>query len=141
MEEPTQGQLDTVGDDPTRKANVGTQGGDFQTRIFSLVVLISLSWSATPYSGISLPVLKIFSLVVAIIGAQLLMIGLVFSGKTHYAGLVLLIVPLIIYWVAGTGITWLAPTIGALSLLMVIENIVTHRCALNRLLNINSSTE
>lgn len=119
-------------------ANVGTVGGDLQTRIFSLVVLVGLSWSAIPYSGVSLPFLKVFSLFVSIIGAFLLMMGLVFSRKTHYAGLVLLIVPLIIYWAAGAGIRWMTYSVGTLSLIGVIQNIATRRCGVNRLLNINS---
>lgn len=119
-------------------ANVGTEGGDLQTRIFSLVVLVGLSWSAIPYSGVSLPTLKVFSLFVSIIGTILLMMGLVFARKTHYAGLLLLIVPLIIYWAAGAGIRWMTYSVGTLSVIGVIQNIATRRCGVNKLLNINS---
>ena len=141
MGELAQRQLEPERDSSKQTVNVGTQGGDLQTRIFSLVVLAGLSWSATPFSGVPLPILNTFSLLAAIIGAQLLMIGLVFSGKTHYAGLVLLIAPLIIYWTAGAGIKWIAPAVGALSLIMVIENIFTRRCGINKLLNINTCGE
>src|SRR5688572_2005113 len=90
--------------------NVGLQGGDLPTRYYSTAVMLALSIAAAPPVALSPSTLTISALLASMSGTILLMAGLVFSQKTHYAGIILIPAPSLLAWLAGTGreLAWLA---------------------------------
>lgn len=121
--------------------NVGIRGGDLPTRYFAATALLLLTAMVFPQFGLSYSTVKIFALLIAMCGTVLLMCGLVFAQKTHYAGLMLIPAPFVVLALAAWKITWLAVLMGLLFVSMVVFNIVTKRCGVNRLLGIISSDE
>ncbi len=119
--------------------NVGIRGGDLPTRYFTGGALLLLTIMAFPSLGFTLSAVKIAALVIGMCGTILLMCGLVFGQKTHYAGLMLIPAPFVIWFLVSWKITWLAVLMGLLFISMVTFNIVTKRCGVNRLFGIVSS--
>ena len=119
--------------------NVGTEGGDLPTRILASTIVASLVLLSIPTLGVQYSILKITSLVSAQLGAMFLMMGLFFSRKTHFAGVILIPIPLAIAWLAGSGYHWIAVGVGVAFLGQIMLNLVTRRCGINRLLGINST--
>lgn len=121
--------------------NVGIRGGDLPTRYFAGGALLLLTIMAFPALGFTLSAVKITALVIGMCGTILLMCGLVFGQKTHYAGLMLIPAPFVILMLVSWKSTWLAVLMGLLFMSMVTFNIVTKRCGVNRLFGIISSDE
>ncbi len=118
--------------------NVGVAGGDLQTRAFSAFGLSVLIVMIVPAAGVSFSTFKITTLIGAEIGAVFLMLGLFFSRKTHFAGFILIPIPLLMLWLAGIGQPWLAIVVGLAFLGGDLLNLFTRRCLINKLLGINS---
>ncbi|MGH7597614.1 MAG: hypothetical protein ACREOI_14770 [bacterium] len=118
--------------------NVGLQGGDLPARYYSTGVFLALSIMSAPPVHLSPVALKLSALLASMSGTMLLMAGLVFSQKTHYAGVLLIPVPFILLWLAGAGLAWLGVFVGLAFAGWGVQNLVTKRCGVNRLLGINS---
>ena len=119
-------------------ANVGVDGGDLAARRFALIVMLLLVLIALPWMGLSYGAVKIFALAGAMAGTLFLMLGLVFLRKTHFAGLVLIPAPLVMVAFSAIGWRWVAVLWGLLVIGWLVQNLVTRRCGLNKLLGINS---
>jgi hypothetical protein len=120
--------------------NVGVEGGDLTARRFALIVMLLLTLIAVPWMGLSYGAVKIAALVGAMAGTLFLMAGLVFLQKTHFAGLVLIPGPLVMVAFSAIGWRWVAVLFGLLVIGWLVQNLVTRRCGLNKLLGINSCT-
>jgi hypothetical protein len=118
--------------------NVGFKGGDLQTRVFTATVTLILIVLVAPPTGVSDGAIRIATLASAIAGTVFLMTGLVFTARTHYAGLVLTALPLIVKLLVGWQARWIAVVIGIAALGGSILNLTTRRCGLNKLLRISS---
>ena len=118
--------------------NVGPAGGDLAARRFALSVTLGLTIMAIPQANVTDSTLKLASLLVAISGTLLLMAGLVFLQKTHYAGIMLIPSAGAMILVAQMGSRAGAVAIGLAFCAVMIFNLVTRRCMLNRLLGIES---
>jgi len=119
--------------------NVGTKGRDVQTRWFAAIMIAMLIILVAPPTGVADATLRIITLASAMAGTIFLMTGLVFAARTHYAGIVLTTVPLIIKLLITWQARWLAVVIGVLALGGSILNLSTRRCGLNKLLRISSA--
>src|SRR5436309_2103365 len=126
MTETTSASLLTTITSPYK--NVGVAGGDLLTRGVTSLGLIVLITMSLPTAGIAFPVFKITALMSAEIGAVFLMLGLFFSQKTHFAGFILIPVPLFMMWLVGIGLTWLAVVVGLGFLGECLLNLFTRRC-------------
>jgi hypothetical protein len=118
--------------------NVGRKGGDLQTRLFTAIVLLALVVLAAPPTGFSDSAMRIATLASAMAGTIFLMTGLVFTARTHYAGIVLTGLPLIFKLLVGWQARWIAVAFGVAVLGGIILNLSTRRCGLNKLLHISS---
>lgn len=118
--------------------NVGAAGGDLPARRFALAVTTSLTILALPPLGVSESMLKLAAILVAMSGTLLLMAGLVFLQKTHYAGVMLIPSAGLILLVSQVGSRMGAVAIGALFCAIMVANLLTCRCPLNRAFGINS---
>jgi hypothetical protein len=118
--------------------NVGAEGGDLPTRRFSVIVMLALTVMAVPWLGLSHSAVKITALAAAMSGTLFLMAGLVFVQKTHFAGLVLIPGPLAVAGLSALGWRWAAVLFGMAVIAWLVQNLVTRRCGLNKLLGINS---
>ena len=121
--------------------NVGIGGGDLPARYFAGVALLLLTAMSFPPLGFTYSAVKITALLIGMCGAVLLMCGLVFSQKTHYAGVLLIPAPFVVMALVAWKITWLAVLMGLLFIGMVTFNLVTKRCGVNRFFGIISSDE
>jgi len=119
--------------------NVGTRGGDVQTRWFTAIMIAMLIILVAPPTGVADATLRVVTLAAAMTGTIFLMTGLVFAARTHYAGIVLTTVPLIVKLLITWQARWLAVVIGLLALGGSILNLSTRRCGLNKLLRISSA--
>jgi len=119
-------------------ANVGFRGGDLQTRFFAGAVLLALVVMVFPPTDVSPAAMRIATLAAAMFGTVFLMTGLVFAQRTHYAGIVLTAVPLMIKWLAQGQLSWVAVILGALTIGGISINVATRRCGVNRALRISS---
>jgi|CXWL01.1.fsa_nt_gi hypothetical protein len=118
--------------------NVGEAGGDLPARRFALAVTTSLTVLALPPLGVTESTLKLAAILVAMSGTLLLMAGLVFLQKTHYAGVMLIPSAGLILLVSQVGSRIGAVAIGALFCAVMTANLLTCRCPLNRAFGINS---
>jgi hypothetical protein len=118
--------------------NVGFKGGDLPTRYFAGAVMATLTTLSAPPIGSTHSALKIAVLLAAMSGTILLMAGLVFSQKTHYAGIMLIPAPFLILWLTNWGLPWLAVIVGVMLIGFITQNVITRRCGINRLLGITS---
>jgi len=118
--------------------NVGVAGGDLPARRFALAVTTLLTLLALPPLGVSESTLKLAAILVAMSGTLLLMAGLVFLQKTHYAGAMLIPSAGLILLVSQAGSRMGAVAIGALFCAVMVANLLTCRCPLNRAFGINS---
>ena len=120
--------------------NVGTEGGDLTARRFALIMMLVITIMAVPWLGFSHAAVKIAALLGAMSGTLFLMAGLVFLQKTHFAGLILLPGPLGMAALSSGGWRWSAVLFGVICISWMVQNLVTRRCGLNRLLGVNSCT-
>jgi cell division protein FtsW (lipid II flippase) len=118
--------------------NVGFAGGDLPARYFAAAVVLFLMIAAAPPLKLSYGTLKIFDLLASMSGTILLMAGLVFSQKTHYAGGMLILTALLMMWLSGREWSWLAVILGVIVLGWMLQNLLTKRCGINKLLGIDS---
>ena len=126
--------------------NVGLAGGDLPTRYFAATVVLLLTIAAAPPVQLTYGAVKIFSLLASMSGTILLMAGLVFSQRTHYAGVMLISTSLLMLWLASlasepgtsTWWAWLAVLIGLIVLGLMVQNLFTKRCGINKLFGIQS---
>jgi len=118
--------------------NVGFAGGDLSARYFAAAAVLLLTIAVAPPLRLSYSAVRIFDLLASMSGTILLMAGLVFSQKTHFAGIMLISTALLMMWLAGRGWAWLAMLIGIIILGWISQNLVTKRCGINKLLGINS---
>lgn len=118
--------------------NVGVRGGDLAARRFAISVTLGLTILALPPVGVSDAWLKVAALAVAMSGTLLLMAGLVFLQKTHYAGIMLIPSAGGMIVLAQMGNRAGAVAIGLVFCAVMAFNLVTRRCMLNRLLGIQS---
>jgi len=126
--------------------NVGTAGGDLPTRYFATAAVLLLTIVIAPPLKLAYSTVKIFSLLASMSGTILLMAGLVFSQRTHYAGVMLILTSLLMLWLASltsesgasTWWAWLAVLIGLIVLGLMAQNLFTKRCGINKLFGIQS---
>jgi len=118
--------------------NVGLAGGDLPTRYFAAAVVLLLTVAAAPPLQLAYGAVKIFSLLASMSGTILLMAGLVFSQKTHFAGIMLILTAFTMMLLAGWDFGWPAMLIGLIVLGMIGQNLITKRCGINKLLGIDS---
>ena len=118
--------------------NVGVRGGDLAARRFAILVTLGLTILALPPIGVSDSALRLAALAVAMSGTLLLMAGLVFLQKTHYAGIMLIPTAGGMLALAQTGSRFGAAALGFVFFIVMAFNLVTRRCMLNRLLGIQS---
>jgi hypothetical protein len=123
---------------PLTEVNVGPAGGDLASRRFGLVVTAALTVMAVPTLGVNDATLRLAGLMVAIFGTLFLMAGLVFLQRTHYAGIMLILAASGIMALARPGGRPGAVAVGLSVMALMAANLLNHRCALNRLLGINS---
>ncbi len=119
--------------------NVGLKGGDLQTRAFTVIAVLTLLVMVAPPSGVSDAALRIATLATAMTGVVFLMTGLVFAARTHYAGIVLTTLPLLVKWLASAQQRWLAVVMALVALGGSLFNLTTRRCGVNKLLRISSA--
>jgi uncharacterized membrane protein YfhO len=118
--------------------NVGFAGGDLPARYFAAAVVLLLTIAAAPPLKLSYGALKIFDLLASMTGTILLMAGLAFSQKTHFAGILLILTALLMMGLAGWEWNWVAVLIGVIVLAWIAQNLVTKRCGINKMLGIDS---
>ncbi|MDZ7359880.1 MAG: hypothetical protein ONB46_04030 [candidate division KSB1 bacterium] len=118
--------------------NVGFAGGDLPARYFAAIVVLLLTIAGAPPMKLSSGALKILDLLASMSGTILLMAGLVFSQKTHFAGIVLILTALLMMALVSWERGWMAVLTGAVVLAWIAQNLVTKRCGVNKLLGINS---
>jgi len=118
--------------------NVGPVGGDLPTRYFAAVVVLLLIIAAAPPLQLTYSTVKIFSLLASMSGTILLMAGLVFSQKTHFAGIMLIPTAFIMMLLTSRISGWAAIFIGLVVLGWIAQNLITKRCGINKLLGIDS---
>jgi hypothetical protein len=121
--------------------NVGFAGGDLPARYFAAAAVVLLTVLAAPPLQFAFSTLKIFALLASMSGTILLMAGLVFSQKTHFAGVMLIPTSFMMMGLAGWELAWPAVLIGLLVLGWISQNIVTKRCGINKLLGVNSCSK
>ena len=120
--------------------NVGTVGGDLATRRVALVIMLATTFVAVPWFHFTHNALKVVALLGAMTGTLFLMSALVFLKNTHYAGVALIPAPLIMVGLSALNLRWLAVVFGLLVIGGLVQNLITRRCGLNKLLGINSCT-
>lgn len=118
--------------------NVGLVGGDLPTRYFAAVSVFFLTIAIAPPLRLPYSAVKIFSLLASMSGTILLMAGLVFSQKTHFAGVMLIPTAFIMMLLTGWNLGWLAVLFGLVVLGLIGQNLITKRCGVNKLLGIQS---
>ncbi|MCG3118062.1 MAG: hypothetical protein ALAOOOJD_00196 [bacterium] len=118
--------------------NVGFAGGDLPARYFAAVTVLFLTIAFMPPLNLTYSTVKIFSLLASMSGTILLMAGLVFSQKTHFAGLMLIPTAFLMMGLAGWQRGWLAALLGVIVLAWIAQNLITKRCGINKLLGIDS---
>ena len=74
-------------------------------------------------------------------GTILLMAGLVFLQTTHFAGILLVLLPFLMLACTAWGLRWLGIVIGLAFVGSIFFNIITRRCGVNKLLGIVSFEE
>ena len=120
--------------------NVGAIGGDLATRRVALLIMLAVTFVAVPWFRFSHNALKVVALLGAMTGTLFLMSALVFLKNTHYAGVALIPAPLAMIGLSALDLRWLAVLFGLVVIAGLVQNLVTRRCGLNRLLGINSCT-
>lgn len=120
------------------KRNLGWENGDMQSRLLAVVVMLPLTWIVSPFSWTEIPLAAISSLLTSVLGALLLMTGLVFNQKTHMAGITLLLFPSLMYFAVQNQAPYVGFSLGCIALLWLFQNVLTKKCGLNALLGINS---
>jgi len=118
--------------------NVGLAGGDLPARYFAAGAVLFLTIVALPPLQFSYSTVKILALIASMCGTILLMAGLVFSQKTHFAGLMLIGAAFMMMGLAGWSMPWLAVLFGVIILGMMGQNFMTKRCGINKLFGVNS---
>jgi hypothetical protein len=113
-------------------------GGDMPTRVFATFGIAVLIVMSIPGTSVQFPAFKIAALIGSEIGAVFLMLGLFFSRKTHFAGLTLILIPLLMLWFVWADLSWVAIGIGLMSLAEGLLNLTTRKCGINKLLGVNS---
>lgn len=118
--------------------NVGTVGGDLPTRYFAAAIILFLTIAIAPPLHLTAGMLKIFSLLASMSGTILLMAGLVFSQRTHFAGVMLIITAFSMMLLATSVSGCVAIFIGLIALGSIAQNLITKRCGINKLFGIQS---
>jgi len=118
--------------------NVGLAGGDLPTRYFAATIIFLLTIAMAPPLRLPYSTVKIFSLLASMSGTILLMAGLVFSQKTHFAGVMLIPTTCVMMLLAGWGWGWMAVLLGLIVLGVIGQNLITKRCGINKLFGIQS---
>jgi hypothetical protein len=118
--------------------NVGRAGGDLPARRFALLMTIVLTVLPLPSLQVSSSTLKLVSLAVAMSGTVLLIAGLVFLQKTHYAGIMLIPSACAILATTQVGGRLGASLIGFGFSAAIAWHSLTGRCPVNRFLGIDS---
>jgi hypothetical protein len=118
--------------------NVGFAGGDLPARYFAAAIVIFLTILAAPPLQFAYSALKIFALLTSMSGTILLMAGLVFSQKTHFAGVMLIPTAFMMMGLASQEWRWAAVLLGLIVLGWIAQNLVTKRCGINKLFGVNS---
>lgn len=118
--------------------NVGFAGGDLPARYFAAAVVLFLTIAVLPPLKLTYSTLKIFALLASMSGTILLMGGLVFSRKTHFAGIMLIPTAFLMMGLAGWQWNWFAVLLGVIAFAWIAQNLITKRCGINKLLGIDS---
>jgi hypothetical protein len=100
--------------------------------------VLLLTIAAAPPLQLTYSTLKLFSLLASMSGTILLMAGLVFSQKTHFAGIMLIATSLSGMLLASWDLVWVAIMIDLIVLGWIAQNLITKRCGINKLLGIDS---
>ncbi|MBK7861772.1 MAG: hypothetical protein IPJ65_24780 [Archangiaceae bacterium] len=119
--------------------NVGA--GDFATRVVASLLLAALVVIMLPQMRVAYSLIKISLLFAAELGLVSLMLGLFLRAKTFFAGLQLMVTPLVMLWLARHNHFHSAMAFGLFFLWIGIANLVTRRSRLNHVLNLDSLTE
>jgi hypothetical protein len=122
------------------RSNVGAIGGDLATRRVALGIMLATTFVAIPWFHFTHNALKVVALLGAMTGTLFLMSALVFLRNTHYAGLALIPAPLAMVGLSALNLRWVAVFFGLAVITALVQNLVTRRCGLNKLLGINSCT-
>lgn len=116
--------------------NVGARGGDLPARYLAALALSALT--AEMWLGASMSTIKIGALLIGMAGTVLLMAGLVFSQTTHFAGILLTLLPFLMLALTAWGVRWLGILLGVAFVASILYNIASKRCGVNKLLGIVS---
>jgi len=119
-------------------SNVGEKGGDLTARRIAFVVVAALTVLTIPWLHVSAGMLRICALVASMAGTLFLMAGLAFLQKTHFAGVMLITVPLILSAVVGWGLSWLAVGLGLVVMAVMGQNLATRKCGFNKMMGVDS---
>ena len=130
-------QLERAGTDSVR--NVG--GSDYVTRVIACLAITGLLYFVIPVAGVPWSLLKIALLTGAELGVVLLMVGLFFRAKTYFAGAQLFFTALVMLYLAGHGLGWVALGLGALSVVAGAIDLITRKSRFNALVGLSSWRE
>ena len=116
--------------------NVG--GGDRVTRIVATALLLCLCAVVVPQSHVPYRLLKIALLIAAEMGLVGLMLGMFLGSKTYFAGAQVFGTSLVMLWLAGRQLAYVAAVTGLVLVAVGVGELVTRRSRLNALLGLSS---
>ena len=107
-------------------------------RVVATALLIVLSGLVIPRANVPYPLVKISLLIAAELGLVCLMLGMFLRSKTYFAGVQLCLGSLIMLWLAGKQLTYVAAAVGGMFIALGVAELVTRRSRLNGLLGLSS---
>ena len=118
--------------------NVGIDHNDLHSRIGAVIVMLLLVFAGLPLPGHDHARVTIALLAVSMIGVLGLGFGMVFGRKNIVAGLIIMNLPLIVYFFAPEERMMSAVICAGTAAIYLISTLITRKCIFNRVFHINS---